>query len=315
MQWLFLVIGCMAPSPAAAVQQGAAPDAAVERARPLMSQGEQLFASALFEDAARCFEAAARETPNDPAAWNMLGLSLHAQTAWARALPAFERARAILPRETRILDNIGACQFELHDYERSVATFRAAVAIDAQDSRAHMFLGRIAYASGDDAQAERELGLAVAAPAPDPVALLHQGLFLFQSRRLDEAQKSFERALALDPDLSGAHLNLGLVLQRKGETEAARVHLARFRELTEIVVGEEHMRMRVTAHLRDANTEIEAGRLDAALWSALHARDEAPDLPIVHQLLARIHALAGRKEESEKELALARELIEKARAK
>jgi tetratricopeptide (TPR) repeat protein len=281
-------------------------------AQAAMAQGQQLFAQARFDEALTCFQAAARQTPQDPSIWNMIGLCHHAQKDWNDAAPAFEKARALLPNDPRILDNLGVCRFELHDYAQAAPVFRAAVSAEPTDSRAHLFLGRIALAQGDETAAEHELELAVTSPAPDPVAALHQGLFFLGKRRLEDARKSFETALRLDPDQAGAHLNLGLVLQRQGRTEESKAHLRRFRELTEITVGEERMRLRVTAHLRNANTELEAARLDAALWSALHARDEAPELPIVHQLLARIYAQMGRAQDSESEMARVKELMEKA---
>jgi Flp pilus assembly protein TadD len=44
-----------------------------------------------------------------------------------------------------------------------------------------------------------------------------------QKGKTDEAIRQYERALALRPDYSEAHHNLGVALQKEGRTEEARV--------------------------------------------------------------------------------------------
>lgn len=282
---LLLVLALLAPPQASPAQAE-------------LVQGQQLFAAARYEEAELAFGTATRKEPQNAAAWNLLGLAHHAQKEWGSAATAFERALAIAPQERLLHQNLGVARFELHELDKARVCFEKAIALDAQDSRSHLFLARIALARGETEAAERELALAVAAKEPDPLAFFHQGVFLFQARRLDEARKALERAVELDPGLPGAHLNLGLVLRRSGDEAGAERHLARFRELSEVLVGEERKRQRVTAHLKAANADIEAGNAAAALQSALAAREEMPELPLVHRFLARIYALQGRPEDA-----------------
>ena len=202
--------------------------------------------------------------------------------------------RVAAPNERLLHQNLGVARFELHEHDKARVSFEKAIAFEAQDSRSHLFLARIALARGDAGAAEREFALAVGAQQPDPLAFFHQGVYLFQERRLDEARKALERAVELDPGLPGAHLNLGLVLRRAGDESGAQRHLARFRELSEVLVGEERKSQRVTAHLKAANADIEAGNAAAALQSALAAQQEMPDLPLVHRFLARIYTIQNR---------------------
>ncbi len=55
--------------------------------------------------------------------------------------------------------------------------------------------------------------------------LFNLGLILFKSGREDEAREPLERVLALAPAHRKAHLTLGLICQRAGETERAQKHL------------------------------------------------------------------------------------------
>lgn len=284
-------------------QRPPAPNAADE-----VALGQQLFAAARYEEAEPHFLTATRLAPKDAGAWNALGTARHAQKHWPTAIEAFERARVLAPNEPQVLVNLAVCRFELQELETAATLFTRALELAPAESRAHLFLARIAVLQGDDARAEREFASATSMAAPDPVALLHQGIFFLQARRLDEARKALERLVALDPNLPGGWLNLGLVLQKQGKKEEARTHLARFRELSELLVGEERLRMRVTALLKASNTDLEGGRLDAALSSALAARDLAPNAPIVHQFLAHIYQLQGRRADAQAAANKAKEL-------
>ena len=121
---------------------------------------------------------------------------------------------------------------------------------------------------------------------------------------------SFERALEIDPYHPGAHLNLALVLQRRGDAARAQVHMQRFRALSEVAVGEERKRVRVTALLRSAEREIEAGNLDAALASALAALEAGPEFAPVHAVLGRVWGFLGRAEDAARAQATAERLAE-----
>lgn len=64
-------------------------------------------------------------------------------------------------------------------------------------------------------------------PGADPETLEMTGWCAFKIDRLDEARRRFERALALDPALTGLRFDLALVLLVGGEDEPA---LAQYRE-------------------------------------------------------------------------------------
>ena len=281
----------------------------------MLAQGQQLLAAGRTQEAEALFEQATRGEPGNAVAWNLLGTSRHAQKHWREAVAAFERALAHLPDNAVILGNLGACRFELHDYERAGADFQRVLELAPEQSSPWVYLGRMAVARGEDAQAERCFAAAVAQPKSDPLAYFHQGLFLFQARRLDEAQQAFTRTTELAPAFAAGHLNLGLVLQRKGETAAAELHLQRFKNLNDVVTSDLRQRQRVVAHIKVAQAAMESGHLDAALAAALRARDEGPQMPIVHQLLAQVYGLQGNELERAAASARARELAGKAAGK
>ena len=267
-----------------------------------MALGQQLLATGRLAEAERAFAAAVAKTPGDAGAWNYLGNARFAQKLWTPAIEAFERARALLRSNGQVSDNIGACWFSLSEFERARECFERAVALDAGDARAHMFLGRLAASRCDDATAESEYKLALAHARDEPLAPLYWGLYLFQHRRLDEAKQAFELCLQISPDTPGAHLNLGLILQRQGDKPQAEAHLKRFRELSDVQHSDERKQVLLTHLLRAANDDAENGRYDSAVAALLQAVEVAPELPLLQKALERVYRLQGRTDDAARAL-------------
>jgi Tfp pilus assembly protein PilF len=277
--------------------------------------GRELFDAGRFDQAEKQFELAVAKRPEDAGAWTMLGQARYAQKLWAKACEAFERVQALAPNDARPLGNVGVCRFSLQQFDAAATAFERAVKLDPTYSRGHLYLARIAAERGADDAAELEFGLAVRSAQPEPLAPFYYGIYLFQARKLDEAAAQFERCLELAPDLPGAHMNLGLIRRRQGDGTDAEAHLRRFRELTEVQIADRKLQLKVTHLLRSANDEIEANRFDSALGAALEAARAAPELPLVHQFLARIYALQGRAADAAREQERFRSLSEKAAGK
>ena len=171
-----------------------------------LQTGRQLLDAGRLVEAERAFMAAVAKTPSDAGAWNWLGSARFALKHWTPAIEAFEKCRALAPKNTDVLGNIGVCWFSLTEFDKARECFEQAVALDDKCARCHMFLGRIASNRGDDARTESEYKLAVANARDEPLAPFYFGLFLFQQRRLGEAKAAFELCLELSPDTPGAHL-------------------------------------------------------------------------------------------------------------
>lgn len=84
---------------------------------------------------------------------------------------------------------------------------------------------------GDYRLAEERFISALRSDPQNTQALCYLGLVQQQKRELNLAVKTFEKALAIQPDLAVAHANLGMTLAGLGRAEAARYHLQRGAEL------------------------------------------------------------------------------------
>jgi tetratricopeptide (TPR) repeat protein len=138
--------------------------------------------------------------PGAAAAWFELGTAREAAGDAAGAVAAFERSLAIFPHDPNAADNLLVCQLEA---------------------------GRQAIRERRDADAERFLR-PVAAARP---SLAHEAAAdawrAWQARRHDDAVTGFRTALALDPELAEAHLNLALVYREQRAFAPALDHARR----------------------------------------------------------------------------------------
>jgi tetratricopeptide (TPR) repeat protein len=107
------------------------------------------------------------------------------------ALPYFERHLDMVSDDQQTLVQIGKCYSDLAQYPAAEATLRRAIAL------------------ADDAVGEYNLGYV-----------------LDQVGRTDEAERQYQRALALNPGLAAAHTNLGAALAARGQFSDAVTHLA-----------------------------------------------------------------------------------------
>ena len=141
--------------------------------------------------------------------------------------------------------------------------------------------------------------------------------------RLDEAVSHYRRALALAPDLVGAHTNLGNALVALGRLDEALIHSRRAIEL-DPTLAEAHVNLG-TALLQQGNLDAAAtqleraisidpnfadafcnlgnvllaqGRLDEAAQHYVRAIDLQPDLAGAHNNLGIVLAARGRFEEA-----------------
>lgn len=62
----------------------------------------------------------------------------------------------------------------------------------------------------------------------DPRILQNMAIAYSRLGRLDEAVRSYNRALTFDPGLSGAHYGLAFLLLKRGDGDGARQHLTAF---------------------------------------------------------------------------------------
>ncbi len=149
-------------------------------------------------DAQKYFEQALEADSSFTVARANLGIALVAQQKLEAAKTALEAATAKLPRDPYAWYNLGLVYKDLGDAEHGVAAFAHVAEIVPGEADPQYFLGYLKT----------------------------------QQQKYDEAIEAFEKALAAYPYHASAEFGLARALQRKGDTAAAREHLARFQKIT-----------------------------------------------------------------------------------
>src|SRR6266851_3558657 len=149
-------------------------------------------------DAQKYFERALAANLKFAVARLNLGISLLAQQKLELARAALEAAAQQLPRDAYAWYNLGLAYKDLGEPEKGIAAFQHVTEIAPNEPDAYYFAG---YLNA-------------------------------QLQKYDEAIATFQEGLALSPFHASSEFGLARAFQRKGDTAAAREHLARFQKIT-----------------------------------------------------------------------------------
>jgi tetratricopeptide (TPR) repeat protein len=191
-------------------------------------------------------------SPDLPVAHQLLGYALLAQGYSAEAIPHLQRVGA--------LDALGIAQIETNQLTEAVSSFTAALAQRPGDPDLLYYLG---HASG---LLSKDAIDTLLATHPDS-ARAHQALAenYFVLRQMPQAEKEYQEALRLRPELPGLHLELGQVYANSAQWPKAETEF------------------RAECKLRPGNAEA-AYRLGGALLQQGRAHDALPELKRSNQL-------------------------------
>lgn len=138
----------------------------------------------------------------------------HDRGALAKAQELLERAARVAPNDARVWIRLGHLLCDRELYANSIAAFESAIALAPDHAAAHSGMARALEMTGRDADAHAHLRTSVSlAPTAPRLVLLADA-----ERRLgmgDEACRTLERALELEPDNEEALCNLGALLAKQ----------------------------------------------------------------------------------------------------
>src|SRR6266478_1265930 len=150
-----------------------------------------------FAEAQKYFEKALAADPKFAIARLDLGISLLSQQRLEPARAALEEAARLLPNDPYAWYNLGLLYKDIGEPEKGIEAFQH-VAQLSPEADAHYFLG-----------------------------------YLYtQLQRYDEAIAEFQKAIAAFPYHASSEFGIARAYQRKGDSDFARQHLARFQKIT-----------------------------------------------------------------------------------
>jgi tetratricopeptide (TPR) repeat protein len=219
--------------------------------------------------------------------WKLLGAALYLQKK--DALPALERAAALLPDDAEAHTNLGNVRRANGHLEAAVQSHRRAVALQSDYAEAHNNLGSALKDLGRSEEAIVSYRRALALKPDFALAHANLAVVLMALSRLDEARSSLRRAIVMKPDFAEAHAHLGEVLARQGEPAEALKSFERAVELSP-GLGAVHARLGVLRR--------ESGDLERAAMSLRHALECNPQDAEAHNDLGIVQRELGLMQES-----------------
>ncbi|MBM3546899.1 MAG: tetratricopeptide repeat protein [Alphaproteobacteria bacterium] len=201
--------------------------------------------------------------PESAGDWLKLGLLLAARSQVPEAAVLIRRAIALAPRAAVAWESLAMAEESLADWPRAIAAWQQAVALRPGRLDSHLRLARALSRMGEADAADRSYEIA-GRLAPRDVALAEERVLnLAAAGRRHGRVDAYRRALALDPTLAPAWINLGALA--RGEAEGA------WRRATHLAPD------LADAHNNLGTVEQRAGRLAAAARSYKRALLLQPD--------------------------------------
>src|SRR5438105_7756486 len=154
-------------------------------------------------DAQKYFQQALEADPKFAVARLNLGVALLGQQKLDAARAALTAATEQLPNDPYAWYNLGLAYKDTGEVEKGIAAFERVTEIKPNEADAYYFVGYLNT----------------------------------QIQKYDDAIEAFQKGLALNPVHASAEFGLARALQRKGDSNAAREHLARFQKITSEHLG------------------------------------------------------------------------------
>jgi Flp pilus assembly protein TadD len=182
-----------------------------------------------------------RKTPIDPkleaARLNNLGVAYMNQQTFAKALEYFTNAANLDPALFTARLNRGIALMNMQRGTEARPILEKATQQDPQSAPAWFNLGLLEKSDGNKQQSVTAFGKAAELAPKDPEAFYFLGAAQSDVGDQPAAIKSLQHAIELNPYHVSAEFALARAYQRSKNPEEARVHLARFQQLTQKKLG------------------------------------------------------------------------------
>lgn len=179
-----------------------------------------------FADADKWLTSVTDETPQDAAAWYLLGRTKYNENRFAEAIACFQKTLSLRPKDIKSEDNLGLAYQGLNQIDRARNAFETAISWQSdsplKDAQPDLNLGILFLDQDRAAEALPHLQEAVSLAPHNPKAHEQLGRAYEQVNQLEKAQHELEIAVALAPNVSGLHFKLGQLYRRRDMKQQAQ---------------------------------------------------------------------------------------------
>ena len=200
-------------------------DADPEYAAAHAGMGRALFRLGRYEQAAESLARAMSLRPDTPTSvFQLLADALRAQQRYEEAIERYRAVLQIDPGYAPAHAGIGYALLEMRRYEEAVESLARSVSLQQESPEAadrHVAMGRAFVALGRTEAAEEHYARALEFDSRNPRALDSLAVLRFQHQRYEEALHLYETLIEVGGDSAQVHANLGATLYYLGRPEEA----------------------------------------------------------------------------------------------
>lgn len=197
-----------------------------ESGAPHLARGNVLVNNGKREEAVAEYAAAARLSPKSEVARERLGDTLYDLGRKDEALKAYRDASRVDP--SAVTARIGAARIlaDAGDLAAARAELTAALALSPTNLYVLLSRGNLSARLKEPKAALEDYATAVHLKSDNVAALTHYGLALLEDGQIDEAERTFERAVKVAPDSPTGWYGRARVAAARGDGRAAGTALA-----------------------------------------------------------------------------------------
>jgi len=192
-------------------------------------EGERRLKEGQIEPAVQSLERAVRLIPDNPQAWNHLGLAYHRAGRLDHATQAYQQALVLSPTLAPARFNLGCLDLERGDNEGAIRELSAFLAAEPNSSAGWLKLGTAQLRARRTEGAEQSFRQALQLDERSPEGFNGLGLVQVQRRGYPEAYRQFQAATQVQPDYAPALRNAAIVAHQHLKNRS--VALQRYRDL------------------------------------------------------------------------------------
>ena len=181
----------------------------------MLKESIELHRSGRLDEAEQGYREHLDEQPDDAEALHLLGLLRHQRGARDEAEDLLRRAHALAPETPGLELTLGTLRFQAADFDAARSHYEKALELDPNIGAAHAGLGQIALLRGEGDSAERHFRIALRA-GEDAQALAGLGALLLERNELDAALRHLGRAADLVPNDPMIQVTLGRAFAKRG---------------------------------------------------------------------------------------------------
>lgn len=181
-------------------------------------QGEELLKKGQARNAVKKMERAVKYMPNNPLAWNYLGVALHSSGRPEEALSAYQKASALNPQMDVLYYNLGCLYLDRKNYQIAIHSFSNYLNLEKNMNfePAWEKIGYAFLAIQRTDLAARSFSNVVVLNPQNAKAYNTLGLIASSEKNTALAMKHFSNSILADATYAPPHLNTAVLLQKTG---------------------------------------------------------------------------------------------------